>query len=320
MDSQTFHRQGYVLARSVFTPDEVAKLRSAVAAEGARAKASGRVLKSHTGEVVPVGDIAGVPGLEKLLGDPRLVTLAKELLDTRELVYFGDSGVMVGGALRGFHKDNTCRDDATHADWRSPYGLLRMGIYLQDHEHYSGGLKLRVGSHLHADVTTGRILAVPTLPGDVVIWNMRTTHSGHAVRLKAAPRFGVQPRFEGRLPPALTIPEPCERLAIFLTYGRPGEHLDAYIAKHTDLASYPNNYLYQSWLHSVAFAAPGVRFVQPIADYGSRVGRSYPDGYVATGSSRPDRYPAHGLEAVIQTAGRVLRWGRRLRGSGGVRG
>ena len=325
LDGVRFQREGYLLIRSVFSSAEVEAMRRGIVDEGEKAIQTGRVLKSATGEVVPVGDIAGVAGLESLLFDPRLVQIARVLLGTPDIVYFGDSGLMIGGALRGFHKDNTCRDDASHTDWQSWYGLVRMGIYLQDHRRYSGGLKLRVGSHLHADLTTGKILAVPSEPGDVVVWSLRTTHSGHAARMRWLPNLGIQPRFEFRLPSRLLRPEPCKRLAIFMTYGSPGPHLDNYIAKHADPTTVPENYLFKSWLHSDGSArvhqraaAAGVTFVKPIGDYGKLYGtrQVYPLGHVPVGRNKPDSYPAVGLEALINSVGRGVRFAQRAIGAG----
>lgn len=321
LDGIRFQREGYLVVRSVFSADEVTAMRTAVVTEGERARATGRVLKSSTGEVVPVGDIAGVEGLEALLFDERVVRIARTVLGTRNVVYFGDSGVMIGGALRGFHKDNTCRDNPSHPDWQSPYAIVRMGVYLQDHIRHSGGLKVRVGSHLHPDVTTGRIVSVPTAPGDVVVWNLRTTHSGHAARVRGLPRFGIQPRFEARLPRALLLPEPCTRLAIFATYASPGAHLDNYVAKHADQVNAPDNYLYLSWLHSDGSARvqeraerAGVSLLRAIPAYGERYAASprYELGYVPAERGKADRYDARGLELAINQIGRGYRFARSL--------
>lgn len=314
-----FQRDGFVHVPGVFSADEVSALRRAVLAEAERAKRLGQRQPTATGEIVPSRDVPSMPGLEDLVFDDRLVGLARQLLDTPKPVYFGDSGIMVGGSQRGFHKDNTNRDDATHADWQSTYGLLRMGLYLQDHSEHSGGLRLRVGSHLHADVTTGRSYAVPTKPGDVVIWNLRTTHSGHAVRIKGAPGAALQPRVEFRLPQQLRIGEAELRAAIFVTYGKRGLHLDNYLHKHTDQSTYPDNYLLRTWEHSDGRAAvseratrAGVEIVKAIPNYGEHFGDTeYPAGFVVNGKSRPDVYPAQGLEAAIQLAGRVWRTVRR---------
>lgn len=311
-----FHRDGFVVIRNVLDRTEVTSLRTAIESFADRAKSLGHVLRSSTGEVVPVTDLLGQPGVGWLLSDPRVAEIARRLMGRQDLVYFGDSGSMLGGELRGFHKDNTIRDTADHPDWLSPYTLIRMGIYLQDHSRHSGGLKVRRSSHLHADITSGAIVDVPTQPGDVVVWSLRTTHSGFAVRVRGLPFVRLQPRFEGRLPAWLRRPESCRRIAAFMTFGTNDAHLRNYVAKHTDLDSYADNYLYTQWLYSDGsetasrrLSAAGVTLLRPIPDYGSKFGSAekLDAGYVETGRSRPDVYPTKGMEAWIQRGGRVLR-------------
>ena len=316
IDPLEFQRDGFTIVRNVFDSVEVARMRSFGERFARESKDLGRILRSKTGEVVPVGDLLGREGIDVVF-DERLLRIARALLGKQELVYFGDSGLMLAGSLRGFHKDNAVADDPTHVDWRSPYTLLRIAIYLEDHVRNSGGVKVRRGSHMHVDVTTGEIVDVPTGAGDVVVWSLRTTHSGHFVRVRGLPWLHLQPRFEGRLPGALAVAEACERVALFVTYGLQGEHLDAYIRKHTDLASYPDNYLYKSWLFSSPdarfdeiAAARGCKLVRPTADWGRCFGSREPEnlGYVPTLPCRPDRYGApRGAEWAIQTLGRLVR-------------
>jgi hypothetical protein len=245
-----------------------------------------------------------------------VVGIARQLIGRDPVVYFGDAGVMIGGNGRGFHKDNTCRDVVEHDDWKTPYTLIRMAIYLEDHERHSGGLKVRRGSHRHADVTTGEIVDIPSRAGDIVAWFLTTTHSGHAARVRGLPLVHLPPRFEVRMPAALHVPEETLRMAAFLTFGTDDHHLRNYIAKHTNLATYPDNYMFKSWLFSYGgedavrrLAAAGVTFVKPIAEYGSLFGpeHTFPEGFVRTRPGRPDVYPAKGLEAAIRGVGSVLR-------------
>src|SRR4029077_21275272 len=100
--------------------------------------------------------------------DKRILDIARRLLPPHPLVYFGDSVYQVGNGYPGFHRDNIDRDDLNGPDWQDSYPILRMGIYLQDHRHHSGGLKVKVGSHLRED---GRPFIVDSEPGDIVVWN-----------------------------------------------------------------------------------------------------------------------------------------------------
>lgn len=315
VDPLEFQRDGFALVSHVFTAEEVALMRASGERFAQAALSRGHVLERKTGEIVPVGDLLGREGIDVVFDD-RLLSIARAFLGARELVYFGDSGLMVGGALRGFHKDNTCRDDATHPDWQTPYTMLRMGIYLEDHARYSGGVKVRRGSHLHADLSSGAIVDVPATSGDVVVWNLRTTHSGHFVRVRSLPWLHLQPRFEIRLPQPLVIAEPCTRVALFVTYGLDDVHLAGYIKKHTDLHSYPDNYLYKSWLYSSPdprfeeiARSRGCKLLRPIPDWGIAHGSGEKTrlGYVPTRPAPPDVYPPHGLERAIQTLGKFAR-------------
>jgi hypothetical protein len=311
-----FQRDGFVIARDVFTRAEVERLRRGVYEYAMAAKAKGWLLEPAAGEVCPCGDLLGQPELAWVLSDPRVGAIARALIGRDDLVYFGDSSVMLGGSGRGFHKDNTVRDDATHPDWLTPYSLVRMALYLEDHERHSGGLKVRRGSHLFADVSSGDIVDVPTRAGDIVIWSLRTTHSGHAMRVRGLPFLRLAPRYEARLPEALRTPEDGVRHALFFTFGTNDEHLRNYVTKHSNLDSYPENYLYKSWLHSYGgedaarrLSAAGVKHLKPVADYGRCFGSDvrYDGGFVPTRPWRPDVYPIGAVEKMIRFTGRAVR-------------
>ncbi len=317
-DLLSFHRDGFLLIKNVFSATEVAQLRARAEAFGDRARELGQIFEPRAGEVVPAADLTAPFGGE-ILFDARIQEIVHTLLGRKadeDVVYFGDSGMMLGGHGRGFHKDNACRDDASHTDWLTPYTLIRLGIYLEDHKAHSGGVKVRRGSHLVADVSTGEIVDVPTEAGDVVVWSLRTTHSGHALRLKGLPFLHIQPRFEQRLPRSLAVDEPCRRVALFMTFGLDDHHLKTYVDKHADLESYPDNYLYKIWLHSdpdpkLAELAKsrGCRIIHPVPDYGKLFASTeqVAGGFIATGPGTPDRYPAKGAEVLIQGMGKIVR-------------
>ena len=179
------------------------------------------------GDLAP-GDVLSSKGVGDLVTDPAVVSMAGDLLGETPQ-YFGDGNVSVRSTARGYHKDNADRYDSSAPDWRSAYPILRVGIYLQDHRRHSGGLNVRQGSHLVPDVRTGRTHYLGTRVGDVVAWNLRTTHSGNGVVIRPGVPLAVSPRLAGRLPGWLTCEPQVERVAIFITYGAAGAHLDRYI-------------------------------------------------------------------------------------------
>jgi hypothetical protein len=230
---ENFRDQGFVIARGVFSAQEIARFRELL--EIYRAAAFGTAgfnrdpnfphLLMLRGDIPTVRELRGV---DYVVFDARLVECLKRLLGP-SIVYHGDSTVQFGEGPRGFHKDNADRNDPSGADWSGEYGVVRVGIYLQDHSVHSGGLKVRLRSHRFVSHHTGRAVNLATRPGDVVFWYLTTSHSGNAVRLRGVRRLCVHPRLERLVPPVLRIPEECERMAFFCSFGAPGPHLDRYI-------------------------------------------------------------------------------------------
>ena len=315
-DVQKFRRDGYLIIRGVLSREEVAKLRQSAIRIAAECKARGLVFKPAADEVCAVPDLATWDDVGYLLSDARVLSIAKQLLNSTEVIYYSDSSLQVGAGGRGFHKDNTERVDPSHPDWQSDYTMLRFGVYLQDHVQHSGGLKVRTGSHRHADVTTGRSVDVATRAGDVVVWRMTTTHSGNAVKMRGFTGLSLPPRFEVRLPARLRVPESDTRVALFFTLAQDDDHLKRYLAKHNDQSLYRDNYLYIQWQHSHWTAerirqaeSEGCRFMKPSPVHGSLYRQ---DGIVSKepiqqGKSKPDIYPVHGMERLSQAVGRVVR-------------
>lgn len=227
---------GFGHLKGVFDATEVRSIRNACLDVWAR----------HQGQT---GDLLSYPELRHLALDDRLLHVARALLGKR-LVYFGESSLAVDLRRdRVLHRD--AKDDPADPSTTS-YPIIRFGIYLQDHAHHSDGLKLCPRSHKRV-LWTLRNLArlavpigregrlrlssfrpswfynVPTEPGDVVFWNLRTHHSGHAVRLKALPNVALPPRVENLLPDALQAPLERERCAVFMSMGAPSDELNRYI-------------------------------------------------------------------------------------------
>lgn len=292
---ERFWHVGFVIARAVFTVDEITALRhrayDALAADTARGRAE------RVGAVTfAKGDLLSKEALRGVLLDPRIVSIAGDLLGGRP-AYFGDSNFQIGEGVRGWHKDNRMPDRYMFSapDWDGRYPLIRLGIYMQDHTDHSGGLGVRVGSHEPSRIGRwlsrelpfvgkrvrlaalsrlanlyGRPISVPTRVGDVVAWNLRTTHSGNAVRLRGAPRIKLPPGIEDRVPRALRVEEERERVACFMTFARPGDHLSRYVEY---LKTRPD--AVENWRNSPVSddvwresGARGVDLIRPVPEYG----------------------------------------------------
>jgi hypothetical protein len=231
-----FHEYGVVVLKNCVPVASQSELRSLLERKLEAARAAGAVLRM---DLYPqaeflLGDILAVRELEpydSIFFSPEVVRMAKGLLATDELLYWGDSSVQYGEAARGFHKDNVDRSDGTQDDWSRPYELVRCGFYLQDHARHSGGLKVRLRSHGYPTHLAGKMADIPTQYGDIVIWNMRLTHSGNNKRIRFAAPIALHPRLEAILPALLSSPEQNRRIAAFCSFGKPGSHVDRYITR-----------------------------------------------------------------------------------------
>ncbi len=143
------------------------------------------------------------------------------------------------------------------------YPAYRFGIYFRNYRDYSGGLKVAPASHLRnymldrqlhfwpgvkqfapATHVIGEqaltfppspveLYNVPSMPGDIVIFGLRTYHAGGALRFKDRPTLACLPVLEERLRhmnPALFEPvPPGPRNTIFFDFAAPSEEVDFYI-------------------------------------------------------------------------------------------
>jgi hypothetical protein len=222
----TLIRDGFVVARDVFEAAEIAELRKRFAAIAMRATYDSD--KNYPRLLMPHGDAAShheLRDFDYVIFEPRIVSLVRELLG--EVVYHGDSSIQIGEGPRGFHKDNADRGNPSGTDWQGEYGLIRMGLYLQDHSRHSGGLKVRVGSHRYVSHHRGLALNVDSRAGDLVFWYLTTSHSGNAIRVPGLP--SLHPRVESLVPTWLRSPEQTERRSLFSTFGTSGAHLERYL-------------------------------------------------------------------------------------------
>jgi hypothetical protein len=162
VDVPAFWDHGYQIVRGVYSPDEIQQLReNAYASRGVG------------------GDLLSKPLMRDVLLDGTLVGIARQLLGSDEIVYGGDSSYTINSNQHGYHKDNADRKDPSAPDWQSRYTILRFGIYLQDHSAHTGGLNLRDRSHNSVSLRKGRNVYVRSSVGDVVVWSLRTSHSGN---------------------------------------------------------------------------------------------------------------------------------------------
>lgn len=275
VDTDHFNTHGYLRIPGVFTPEEVEDMRERIRATEEEVKRIGR--KS---------DLMSHPELRPIMLDERVLSVARRILGS-ECVYFGwstyfcnDPGVPhMHNDAKGDPSDLRAKNKAppSKTDWP----IIRIGIYLQDHSRHSGGLKVRDRSHNHYLLTrenirrvlhpgkghslrgfpTGRLINIPSRPGDLVVFNMRTHHSGHFLRLRALPDAALHPGVEKLLlkilPDRFFLPEERERNVLFTTFGNPSPQLEGFIANR---ALRPGNA--NHWRHAEFHRPENVRALE----------------------------------------------------------
>jgi hypothetical protein len=214
-----FREHGWVHVKKVFPVSEIEQIREKVIASIDPTRRNGNT-----------GDILSNPQLRYLLYDDRFLNIIKEVLPPGQLAYFGDSGFLYGDTDYGaFHKDNADRNDQNAPDWDGEYDICRAGIYLDNHVKDSGGLLLRDKSLNTTSIKEGRSLNVPIEIGDLVVWNLRTTHSGNAQLFKIFPNFLIDSKYYRLIPSFFFRQQKRPRGAIFISIGREGKHLQRYM-------------------------------------------------------------------------------------------
>src|SRR5688572_12119451 len=137
-----WHRDGYCVSRGLFSEREALTFRQR-ALDLARQFNGDDIVDKE----IPV-DLLSDAVFQSLVLDPRILSLARELLGPR-LVYFGDSKVTIVRNYWGqFHKDNGRRGPWPRGKGydpfdpqEGPYNVVRILIYLQDHQMVSGNLR-----------------------------------------------------------------------------------------------------------------------------------------------------------------------------------
>jgi hypothetical protein len=274
IDVEKFWREGYLHIKGVFSREEMSNVRKKLEKIKRKDVESQNYIAGSTTPKVRflLGDMLSKTELRDqdfVVLDDRVVAYAKQILGD-DLVYFGDSSVQCGEGLRGYHKDNVDRYDPTKPDWQGKYTLIKFGVYVQDHANHSGGLKVRKNSYHYPSYHKGWGTDIRSEVGDLVVWNLRTTHSGNNVRLRLMPGLCLHPRLEALVPDFLKIPEECERFFISCTFGLPDAHLDQYIANMIKRGDY-RQYFLRSGINrdlQQLIASKGIKFRMPIPEYG----------------------------------------------------
>ncbi len=219
-------RNGFCLVKNFFSPKEVQELRSLI-------------IQNRDKNQDVYSSIIQC-GLGKILMSNKYFNLLKKIIG-EDLVYYKDSHLLIDNDKQKtgtFHID--ARNDNVDPS-SNEYKVWRVGMYLQDHKNFSGGIKMIYASHkkflLSSFKKTYHILSkifrmnlkanfksfmpslkyfnIPSEAGDLIIWNGRTHHCGRFRRLKFLKNLNMHPFFDRALPDFLFAKENEDRLVIF---------------------------------------------------------------------------------------------------------
>lgn len=217
-----FHEDGFVVVPRFLDQARVQRLR-AVAREARGARVGG-------GRVV--SDLARtLPELYALVTDPETIELARMLVGDRVL-HLHQNALHLGTVNRGWHKD----DYGARPD-EPDYRLVHFAWYLQEHVEHGGGISFRRGSHRTKGDKTGPIVTPPVGAGDLVVFDLRTTHFGNVMQLRSGRPVYLDRVWRSRMPPWRTVakltralprifrPEHgVDRQVVFAMYGADDAH------------------------------------------------------------------------------------------------
>ena len=123
---------GYIHVEDFFTDTEVAKLRIFLEE------------KEKNNEKNEIHDVLSVDQINSVFLSDKYLSFISKLLGNN-LYYFGASTMRFHqNDVDVFHVDS--RNDI-NLNYKDEYPIYRMALYLQDHDNWSGGIKIRIKSH-----------------------------------------------------------------------------------------------------------------------------------------------------------------------------
>ena len=258
-----FWKNGYVVLRNIYSDEQIQRYRKFIKKNIEELVGKGKKNWKDL-EIIKNRDVLSYPELRDSILNKNLLDSIKSIFENEDFYYWGYSTFRYNEkSYRSVHND--AKNDYQNP-FKTPYPLLRIGIYLQDHKNFSNGLKVFKGS-CHS-LKYGRTMLkkilkekefrylipqqikpinIDTMPGDVVIWNLRTCHSGNALRLKYFKNITLKPYMENFLQkyfPNIFLENERERAVIFATFGKMGKPLKNFIKNnlnHIEISSLIKN-------------------------------------------------------------------------------
>lgn len=208
-DKASFHRNGYLIIRNAFTPEEVHRMRLVMLEQFLTYGGFAGRLRTIRSAVVPDA-FNRDPRMAEFVMRPRLMNALRDLIE-EDLYYLHHSDIHMNWS-GGWHRDSIdkpsyydfVKTDIWAAEHWADYKVLKIGIYLQDHSFNDEGLNVVPGSHRERSARRPTEAALKSHVGDAVIFDTRIVHRGV-----------LSHQLEG----SKTFIDGSNRLSIFSSYG-----------------------------------------------------------------------------------------------------
>jgi hypothetical protein len=219
---------GIVIVRNALSPGEIDTLRQIV-----RDRLTKGGLRHSLGKTQP-NAAEKVPELSFIFAHPRILNIVTQVLGESNVAFTGHCDIHMN-MLSGWHKDSG--ETVPGGYFTGPYmtspdcRVYKVAIYLQDTGRRDG-FTARLGSHRHADLSTGDELTAKSRIGDLVVFDVRITHTGQLPDpfekgLKGLSRIINKRQRDSQDAPWITRVKKIywklirrrDRLSVFFTYG-----------------------------------------------------------------------------------------------------
>lgn len=221
---------GVFIVRNALSQSEIAELRDVV-----RRHLSKRGRRFSLGRTQPNAAIE-VPELAFIFAHPKILAIVKQVVGETGVVFTGHCDIHMN-MLSGWHKDSG--ETVPGGYFTGPYmtspdcRVYKVAIYLQDTGRRDG-FTARLGSHRETDLSVGDKVNVQSRTGDIVVFDVRITHTGQlpdpvekglkglSLALNRKQRDREDPAWVSRVKAAYwKLIGRRDRLSVFFTYGAP---------------------------------------------------------------------------------------------------
>ena len=232
---KSFHDNGFIHIKNFFSKDFIYSLRKYLLEE---------YIDDESNYHASSSDLLSDEMLSKVLLNDKLISTMKSILGLN-ITYFGESCWNCSSGKTtpmAYHTDNSDRN-SYGKDWEvENYPIVRFAFYLQDHVNQGGGPLIGLKSHkkfirnmylrvLYRETIgtlTGKFIHVPYEIGDLLIWNLRTTHAGDGLKFKFI-NFPISKRLSKYIPEFLISRCEEKRFLINGNFGAESNELNKYI-------------------------------------------------------------------------------------------